>query len=139
MLEDVTKLVANLLHPGKRDKTDLLILDSLTHMASEVVTDGLATRARQLDTMFRCDFGQTAVVVTCQLRRDDRFSTPNQTNHRASVVLGISKGGPLYQVNLVKYRDGLAGVSCDIRPDDMQDFDRSVILTRYERILRGRN
>ena len=139
MLEDVTKLVANLLHPGKRDKTDLLILDSLTHMASEVVTDGLATRARQLDTMFRCDFGQTAVVVTCQLRRDDRFSTTNQTNHRASVILGISKGSPLYQVNLVKSRDGRAGVSCDIRPDDMQDFDRSVILTRYERILRGRN
>jgi hypothetical protein len=136
-LEDVTRLVANLLHPGKRDKTDLLVLDSLTHMTPDFRGAELAGHARQLEVMLQLDFGQTSVVGTYQSRR--LGPSINSTHQRSNIVLDISKIGQNYRVDLVKARYGVAGVSCEIRPIDMEDYDRSKIPTRYERILRGRD
>jgi hypothetical protein len=139
-LEDVTRRVANLLHPGKRDKTDLLVLDSLTHMTPDFRSDEVAAQARQLEGMFRLDFGQTAVVGTYQSRRmGPSLTSSDSTHQRSSIALGISKLDQSYRVELIKSRYGVPGVSCEIRPIDMEDYDRSKIPTRYERILRGRD
>jgi hypothetical protein len=139
-LEDVTRLVANLLHPGKRDKTDLLVLDSLTHMTPDFRGAELAGHARQLEVMLQLDFGQTAVVGTYQSRGIGPSLTSSVSTHqRSSIVLGISKLDQNYRVELVKSRYGVPGVSCEIRPIDMEDYERSKIPTRYERILRGRD
>jgi hypothetical protein len=139
-LEDVTRRVANLLHPGKRDKTDLLVLDSLTHMTPDFSRAEIAGHARQLEGMLQLDFGQTAVVGTYQSRRlGPGLTSSSSTHQRSNIALEISKIGQNYRLDLVKSRYGVAGVSCEIRPIDMEDYDRSKIPTRYERILRGRD
>lgn len=141
-LDEVGRLVANLLHHGKREKTDLLVLDSLSHMlpdSSPSPTSPLASHARQLGQLFSGDFGQTAVVGTFQSRRGSNGSPSSELRHRASVILGVSHSNGTYHLELVKSKVGTAGVSCEIRPIDMEDFDRSKIPTRYQRMLRGRD
>jgi hypothetical protein len=141
-LDEVGRLVAHLLHHGKIEKTDLLVLDSLSHMLpdsrlSSSSTPPLASHARQLGQLFRGDFNQTAVVATFQSRRGTNGSPSLELGHRASVILGVSNSNSIYRLELIKSKVSHAGVSCEIRPTDMDDFDRSKILTRYQRILRG--
>lgn len=141
-LDEVTRLMATLLHPGKNDKTDLLVIDCLTQLWA---TDStlLANHARELGAMFRREFGQTAVVGTVQSRRvgGALSSVAGSTGVAfvASIILGITKEDTGYRLDLFKSRFSFAGVSCLILPTDMDDFDRSTIPTRYQRILRGRN
>jgi len=136
-LGEATRFMASLLHPGKRDKTDLLVLDSLTGMT--LTKNPLEDYKRKLGFTFHRDFGQTAVVGTCQSRRigggpSGPFGS-SQIALTASIILVISKVDTGYHLELSKSRVSTAGVSCLIRPT----FDRSTIPTRYQRILRGRN
>lgn len=138
-LDEVARIVANLLHRGKREKADLLVLDSLSHMVpdfSQSTVPPLASHARQLGHLFRGDFGQTAVVGTFQSRRVN-VGPSSELGHRASVILGVSHSNGTYHLDLVKSKVSLSGVSCDIRPTDMEDFDRSKVPTRYKRVLQN--
>lgn len=141
-LDEVARLIAYLLHPGKREKTDLLVLDSLNHMVSDNTTPDsiLGGRARQLSQLFNSGFGRTAVVSTFQTAKGLISPHPNSSMAlRSDVILSVSNSSGTYHLGLVKSKVSTAGVSCEIRPIDMEDFDRSKIPTRYQRILRGRD
>ena len=144
-LDEVARLIANLLHPGKREKTDLMVLDSITHMVPDNNTtdNALAGRTVQLNRLFNAGFGNAAVVGTFQSSREmlRNISHSNSMTNQASVVLNVSNSNSVYYLNLVKSRVSESGVSCEIRlnDSDIDYFDRSKIPTRYQRILRGRD
>lgn len=140
-LDEVSRLMASLLHPGKKDKTDLLVLDCVTQMVSETDVSAselpqLGSHSQQLGRLFRGSMGQAAVACTVQSRRPRNSS---EMGYQASVILNVSHSNSVYNLELTKSKISTAGVSCDIRLDDPEkEFDRSVIQTRYQRILRGR-
>lgn len=144
-LDVVYRLMAQLLHPGKKDKTDLLVLDSLTHMVSNGI-DPMQSRshALQLVQLFNAEMGQTSVVGTLQSQMyaphtsRNRPSAEVEVGSQASIILNVLKNNSGYHLELVKSKVSTAGVSCEIRPRDMEYFDRSMVQTRYQRILRGR-
>lgn len=147
-LTEVTRYVAELLHPGRRNKVNLLVLDSITHLIPDQIEPEapIGNQARQLGQLLRLDFGKTAVVGTLQTRRSTlRPSTRPSSDEmglQASVILNVSLSNSTYRLELVKSRVSISGVSCEIRPVDMEDieyFDRSKIPTRYQRILRVRD
>lgn len=133
-LNEVSRLIAQLLHPGKKDKTDLLVIDSIDHLISDNTPDSpLGVITRQVAPLLRAEsFGQTAMVCTSS-------RTNLLTIGIASVILSVTNTSGTYRLVLEKSRVSTTGVSCEIRPIDMEDFDRSRVLTRYQRILRGRN
>lgn len=142
-LDEVQRLMAQLLHPGKKDKTDLLVLDCVTQLVSESEdSTQLGGHARQLGQLFRVAMGQTAVVGTLQSRRTSLNVTTRPSasvGYQASVILNVSNNNGVYNLELSKSKVSSAGVSCEIRLDDLEEeFDRSKIQTRYQRILRGR-
>lgn len=138
-LDEVQSLMVQLLHPGKKDKTDLLVLDCVTRMISES-TDSIP---KQLGQLFRVAMGQTAVVGTIQSRITSFNVTTRPSasvGYQASVILNVAHNNGVYNLELLKSKVGSAGVSCEIRLDDLEEeFDRSKIQTRYKRILRGRD
>jgi hypothetical protein len=112
-LDDVARLVACLLHPGKKEKTDLLVLDSITHMVPENRgTMVVAESARRWGRLFSSGFGQTAVVGTFQARRESTRPSA-EMGHQANVILSVSNSNSTYTVELVKSKVSAAGVSCE--------------------------
>lgn len=144
-LNQVTRYTAELLHPGRREKVHLLVIDSIPHLVSDQI-EPLGGHAQQLGRLFGIDFGQTAVVGTFQTMRigiHHNTRLASVVGHQSSVILNVSNNNSIYHLELVKSRISTAGVvSCEIRPVDMEDieyFDRSKVPTRYQRILCGRN
>lgn len=137
-MDDLVHLMTRLLHPGKKDKTDLLVIDSMTGFSNPVdhLEGHVANSAQYLNPMLRLDLGQTALVITWQTRRNDN-KPPVSIGHRASLILRVSMSGSNFNLELTKSRVSTAGVSCVVDPGEI--FDRSKILNRYERILRGRD
>jgi hypothetical protein len=141
-LDEVSRFMTTLLLPGRKNKVDLLVLDALTQMTSDLGPDSeLADHARRLGALFRRSFGQSVVVGTIQSRRLggglDTLGGSSSLAFLSRSTLSISKLNEGYHIDLVKSRVSVSGVSCVIRPSDMEDFDRSNIPTRYQRILRG--
>jgi predicted AAA+ superfamily ATPase len=139
-IQDLARLMGNLLHPSNQvQRANLIVVDDL-HVFSTEIDSPLAARARTLQSMFNGNLGPTAVVVSMQTRsgltvRDNQI--PASLDHQSRVTLKISKNGSAYELNLLKSVVSQSGVSCTVNPNDLSD--RSKIPTRYERILRGRD